>query len=106
MPSHPCRFNEAPAFLRGKLSERFHAHPWLLSFNEAPAFLRGKPESEDEGLVDIVVASMRPPHFCGGNTAICLADCRYAAGFNEAPAFLRGKHGKVVAASKTPVALQ
>ena len=42
--SSPSRFNEAPAFLRGKLDEKMVVKGTVVSFNEAPAFLRGKPQ--------------------------------------------------------------
>ena len=61
------RFNEAPAFLRGKHDGGEYTVTRVVSFNEAPAFLRGKL-----GYVYWSTPAYRR--------------------FNEAPAFLRGKH--------------
>ena len=116
-PQPVSRFNEAPAFLPGKIGSvrgcgdpvrrasmrprhfcrgRFTASIPGSSpagcFNEAPAFLPRKTTPLAQWHSWRLQASMRPQHFCRGRCHHCGAE-RHAKqrSFNEAPAFPLGK---------------
>ena len=59
-------FNEAPARMRGKTRPPRAAPQKDLRFNEAPARMRGKTCSDHATATRARLASMRPPHECGG----------------------------------------
>ena len=63
----PPRFNEAPALHGGKPASSPIRFLRQSSFNEAPALHGGKRQAPRLGAGDVVVASMRPPHYTGEN---------------------------------------
>ncbi len=81
-PRHSCR---------GRLQKHPRKIIRMGSFNEAPAFLPGKILGRRLFQAQLPVASMRPRHFCRGGSVARAGRRLSKRRFNEAPAFLPGK---------------
>ena len=85
------RFNEAPAFRRGKSFGFINTMSIILPASMRPRHFAGESGQSLRGKRSRFPASMRPRHFAGESSISKLYfDCSTRC-FNEAPAFRRGK---------------